>query len=569
MLTTLEGSVASRSVVDSIIESANRAVAEGDRALGRERYQSALFLLAGDPTAGSKAATVLRRVGRTYLDDGDLDTGLDCLAAALAVAEASRDDAQKAHTINVIAISHWQRGEFEAAEELYVEAGRLARAAGDDWLIAMVEQNLGVIANTQRNHDLALAHYTASLERYRALSLDSDTARVLNNIGMVHASAERWQDAENAYAEAWAASTRCGDTWARLMVEVNRTGLLIARRSFSQATASANRILKEASQISDTRLLAETYKHRGIIARETSELADAERYFQLAFEHAMVRQDLLLAAETAREQAELFLALERNREALHALGQAHRLFGQIRIPHELADVSRRLRRLEHRFEDVVRQWAQSIEAKDPYTAGHCERVADHACALAMDIGFDESVMFWFRVGALLHDVGKIAVPAEVLNKPGKLTREERFIIEGHAAAGSDLLANVEFPWDVLPMVRGHHERWDGRGYPDRLAGEQIPLAARVLCVADVYDALTTDRPYRPGFSQERALEIMSGDMGTAFDPDILQRFIRIAHQGGAAQAAAGDPPASSPYSPGLLPHQPARTSVQIQAVEWE
>ncbi|MGH7636527.1 MAG: HD-GYP domain-containing protein, partial [Gemmatimonadaceae bacterium] len=175
----------------------------------------------------------------------------------------------------------------------------------------------------------------------------------------------------------------------------------------------------------------------------------------------------------------------------------------------------------------VRHYAQNIESKDAYTLGHCERVADLACAIANDMGFDETTMFWFRVGALLHDVGKIVVPPEILNKAGPLTPEERKIMESHPMAGVELMRDVEFPWDVLPMIRGHHERWDGHGYPDRLAGEAIPLSARMLCVADVYDALTTDRPYRKAFDMADALKLMEADSGRAFDPTILGRFLRI------------------------------------------
>ena len=159
-----------------------------------------------------------------------------------------------------------------------------------------------------------------------------------------------------------------------------------------------------------------------------------------------------------------------------------------------------MRGLEQRFYDIVSAWARSIESKDPYTLGHCERVADYACAILRALDPDQSTLFWFRIGALLHDVGKINVPTEVLNKPGKLTPEERALMESHPVAGVELLKDVEFPWDVLPMVRSHHERWDGRGYPDRLTGEDIPLNARVLALADVFDALTTDRPYRPAFA---------------------------------------------------------------------
>ncbi len=131
------------------------------------------------------------------------------------------------------------------------------------------------------------------------------------------------------------------------------------------------------------------------------------------------------------------------------------------------------------------------------------------------------------MGALLHDVGKIAVPSEVLNKPGKLTPEERALTEQHPVAGVELLAGIDFPWDIRPMVRHHHEWWDGSGYPDKLAGEHIPLSARILCIADVYDALTTDRPYRQGFSHEKAVEIMEKDVGRLFDPELFGYFREI------------------------------------------
>jgi putative nucleotidyltransferase with HDIG domain len=248
---------------------------------------------------------------------------------------------------------------------------------------------------------------------------------------------------------------------------------------------------------------------------------------RIAFTSATAREDLLLAAEVAREQAELYSAMRRERETLQALNTSHRLFSELRAQRDLADVARRMRGLEQRFYDIVSAWARSIESKDPYTLGHCERVADYACAILRALDPDASTLFWFRIGALLHDVGKINVPMDVLNKPGKLTPEERALMEGHPVAGVELLKDVEFPWDVLPMVRSHHERWDGKGYPDRLTGEAIPLHARVLALADVFDALTTDRPYRPAFSPQEALRMMREDSGGAFDPSLFPVFEKV------------------------------------------
>jgi putative nucleotidyltransferase with HDIG domain len=151
-------------------------------------------------------------------------------------------------------------------------------------------------------------------------------------------------------------------------------------------------------------------------------------------------------------------------------------------------------------------------------------VSDYACLIAAAVGLAEEDMTWFRMGALLHDVGKIKVPLEILNKQGPLDANEFQVMSRHPVYGGELLDGVDFPWDVRPMIRHHHERWDGGGYPDKLRGEQIPFAARILTVADVYDALTTARSYRPGFPHEKAMQIMRSERGTTFDPDLLDLF---------------------------------------------
>jgi putative nucleotidyltransferase with HDIG domain len=366
-------------------------------------------------------------------------------------------------------------------------------------------------------------------------------------MGVAHARLGRWDEAERVYLEALAMCAACGDVRTSFMIEVNRAESQIARGQHRDAQVICERVLRRAQALNDLRAMAEAQKHLGVVARENGQHDAAERYLRAAFDSAAGREDLLLAAEVAREQAELYTTLGRERETLQALNTSHRLFSQLRAQRDLADVGRRIWRLEQRFYDIVSAWARSIESKDPYTLGHCERVADYACAIARELSYDASTLFWFRVGALLHDVGKIAVPTEVLNKPGRLTPEERALMEAHPVAGVELLKDVEFPWDVLPMVRSHHERWDGAGYPDRLAGEDIPRDARVLAVADVFDALTTDRPYRPAFSREEALRMMREDNGKSFDPDIFAAFERVVAELGA------DAPAEPAASPGMEP----------------
>jgi putative nucleotidyltransferase with HDIG domain len=357
---------------------------------------------------------------------------------------------------------------------------------------------------------------------------------VHNNIARIYASMRKWPEAEAAYEVAMAETVRTGEVAATRMIEGNQIEMWIARDDIARASVVARRLYEEAKEAGDQRALGEVAKHLGVVARESDRLEEADQWFSLAIENATRREDLLLSAETAREQAELYELMGRNRDTLRALGQSHRMFTRLKAARNLADIAARVERLETRFFDLVHRWAQSIESKDPYTLGHCERVAEYACALAREIGLEDLNMFWFRIGALLHDVGKIEVPTEILTKAGPLTAEERAIMERHAAAGAELLRDIEFPWDVLPMIRGHHERWDGAGYPDRLAGESIPLTARVLCIADVFDALASDRPYRAAFTRDEALAMMQRDVGKAFDPVLFERFTAVVMRPGVA-----------------------------------
>jgi putative two-component system response regulator len=159
-------------------------------------------------------------------------------------------------------------------------------------------------------------------------------------------------------------------------------------------------------------------------------------------------------------------------------------------------------------ETVLSSLALSIEARDPYTEGHCDRLSKYSVALGEKLGLSEELRVALRRSAFVHDIGKLMVPERILLKPGSLTPEERKIMEQHTIAGEQICAPLRSLRNVLPIIRHHHEKWDGSGYPDGLKGEQIPSTARVLQVTDIYDALTTDRPYRKAFPQEKAFAIM-------------------------------------------------------------
>jgi diguanylate cyclase (GGDEF)-like protein/putative nucleotidyltransferase with HDIG domain len=187
----------------------------------------------------------------------------------------------------------------------------------------------------------------------------------------------------------------------------------------------------------------------------------------------------------------------------------------------------RIDRLTRLHLATIESLTLAIDAKDPLTRGHIQRVRRLAEGLARAAGYAEDQMEGLKAAALLHDIGKLAVPDYILNKPGKLTAAEYSKIMVHPVVGADILSNVDFPYEVVPIVKHHHERYDGGGYPSGLKGEEIPFGARLLTIVDCYDALTTDRPYRQSYSRAAALDILRGERGRMFDPALLDQFIAI------------------------------------------
>jgi putative nucleotidyltransferase with HDIG domain len=173
----------------------------------------------------------------------------------------------------------------------------------------------------------------------------------------------------------------------------------------------------------------------------------------------------------------------------------------------------------------------ATEAKDAYTAGHNYRVAMYGLQIAQAMNLNAEMLQALTRGGLIHDVGKIQVPGEILNKPGRLTSDERLVIEHHPLTGYEMCSYIGLMNEELSVIRHHHEKWDGTGYPDKLKGPAIPLLARILAVADVYDALTSRRSYREPWSQERALQVIVEDSGTHFDPDCVSFFERLCKSG--------------------------------------
>jgi HD-GYP domain-containing protein (c-di-GMP phosphodiesterase class II) len=195
------------------------------------------------------------------------------------------------------------------------------------------------------------------------------------------------------------------------------------------------------------------------------------------------------------------------------------------------ELNRRQRLADETFRQTMTGIAAIVDKRDPYTAGHSRRVSEYAVKLARRMGLDESLTKTIEASALLHDLGKIGIPDAILLKPAKLDERQRAIIVTHPEIASEILGGIEAMYDIVPCILHHHERWDGSGYPSEMAGEEIPLGARVIAVADTYDAMTTDRPYRRALLPEDSRQELLRGAGVQWDARCVEAFVELIDAG--------------------------------------
>jgi putative nucleotidyltransferase with HDIG domain len=465
----------------------------------------------------------LRRLGVVRYRQGETEEARELFGRSHATALAGGDQIAAAEALNSLAVLALQQGEFDGARAALGDALRLGGGSAE--LRGRIEQNLGIIANIQGDLDAALTHYRRSLEALTACGDERGRAMVYNNLGLISADRQLWGQADRYYEQCLQAADALGDVYLRGLVLMNRTEVFLARRQFDSAKRHAEQALVVFDRLGALRHKSETYKILGIVYRETGRHVLAESRLKSAVQLAVDAGAVLEEAEASRELALLYLQLDRNQDTLKLLNASHRLFKRLDARRDLIDVAGKVTQLEGTYFAVVRDWGQSIESADSYTHGHCERVATFAVSVARSLGLAEEELTTIRLGAYLHDLGKVRVPHEILNKPGKLTHEEFELMKQHPVYGIEMLAGIEFPWDIKPIIRWHHEKSDGTGYPDGLREDQIPLSAQIIGIVDVYDALTTTRSYRPAMTKEQALVILR-DSRHHWRGDVFEAFMK-------------------------------------------
>jgi putative two-component system response regulator len=215
------------------------------------------------------------------------------------------------------------------------------------------------------------------------------------------------------------------------------------------------------------------------------------------------------------------------RRQLEIDNRAYRESLQKMVLERTAALQDSMEKLGKALEGSILTIASIVETRDPYTAGHQQRVADLACAIAKEMGLPDDQIYGIRMGGVIHDLGKISIPAEILSKPGRITEIEFDLIKTHPRAGYDILKTNEFPWPIAQMVLQHHERMNGSGYPAGLSGEGILLESRILGVADVVEAMASHRPYRPALGTDKALKEISSNKGSLYDSEVVEACLKL------------------------------------------
>ena len=193
----------------------------------------------------------------------------------------------------------------------------------------------------------------------------------------------------------------------------------------------------------------------------------------------------------------------------------------------LEDVTESYKELVLAYDTTIEGWSNALDYRDKETEGHSQRVTEITIEIARASGMSEEELVHVRRGALLHDIGKLGVPDSVLLKPGKLTEEEWVLMKNHPVIAYELLSPIAFLRPALDIPYYHHEKWDGTGYPQGLKAEQIPIAARIFAIVDVWDALRSDRPYRPAWSSEKAKDYILSLKGIQFDSELVELFFKV------------------------------------------
>ena len=469
-------------------------------------------------------AHVMRKVGEIRRKRGDSLDALRLFRSSQNIFRRLGDRKSLSYLYNNIGLVYFGRGKWKLVKRYFGKALKIAKIEGEKKLEGQIFNNLGIMSQILGQEKQAIKYFEKALPCYEELDYGKGIAQTLNNIGMCYRDREMWEEAKCHYEKSLGKAKELNDMNLMAITSLNIAMVLNQLEKTESAKEYCDRAFSIFKELDDKLGVAESYICYGVICRRNEKSDQAERYFLKSIRLNAKVENQLGLAEAYRELALLYQDQGKSKLVLKFLGKSFNIFHELQASRYVDDIDDKIGELEEIYFKITKEMGEEVESKDTYTFGHCQRVARYSVMLAEEMDLSDEDKKGILVAAFLHDLGKVKIPRGILTKPKKLSPDEYLTIMKHPGWGVEMLESIEFPWDVKSLILHHQERFDGKGYPDGLEGENIPLSARIISIADFFDALTTDRPYRKAMNLDETFSIMKIEGGKILDPELLDIF---------------------------------------------
>ncbi len=483
--------------------------------------------------------------GVSHAHKGDYEKALEYSLKALAIYEDTNDSTALSSTLNTIGIIYRNRKDFKKALEYYTRSLEIREKTGNKKGIATTTNNIGILYHDINEYEKALKFAEKSLASFTELEDDLGIATSYNNMGTLLKSQGNLDTAQEYYMKAYEIFKRIGYNTGYSAACNNLGEILTFKGEFNQSELYLNDALNTAIEIGvrDRELTA--YKNLSTLYAEKDDYKEALRYYrkyselsQKVFSEESTRNmvQLQIRFETERKKKEAEIYRLKNIELQNEITERIHIEDELRkhqnqleemINERTVELIKSFNKLERGFQGTIVLVSKITELRDPYTSGHQIRVAKLASAIAREMKLPEEKVEAIHIASLVHDIGKINVPQEILSKPGILSDLEMRMIQIHPQTGCDILSEINFPWPIAEIVREHHEHINGSGYPQGLKADSIMIEARIICVADVIEAMSSHRPYRPILGLEEAVREITDNMDVLYDGDVVKACRKV------------------------------------------
>ncbi len=489
-------------------------------------------------------------IGISYLLRGEYEKALDYSLKALAIYEDTNDKIGVSGTLNTIGIIYGKRKDHGNALKYYLRSLAISEEIGDIKSIAKTTNNLGNIYQDRKEYEKALEFSERSLQSFTELDDDLGIASSFNNIGIILEFQGDLAAALEQFKKAYKLFKRI-EYRTGFAASCNNLGeLLTIQGEFKQARLYLDQALKIAKETNAKYREIHAYENLSNLCEEIGDFSEALNYYRkfselrrkvFSEESSKNMFQLQIKFETEKKKKEAEIYKLKNIELQNEISERIHIEEELRkhqdqleelINERTIELRNSFNKLERGFQGTIVLISKITELRDPYTSGHQIRVAKLATAIAREMELPVEKIEAIYIASLVHDIGKINVPQEILCKPGILTNLEMRMIQIHPQAGYSILSEINFPWPIAEIVREHHEHIDGSGYPQGLKADDIAIESRIICVADVIEAMSFHRPYRAVLGLKEAVREITDNEGILYDRDVVSACKKVIYEKG-------------------------------------